>query len=224
MTAIKIDQIIRSKRRSLGLEITLDARLIIRAPRFTSLRRIYKTIGEKKNWIEKKQELMKRRKKGMRKKKFISGEEFLYLGKKYPLLVAEKGTSFNITKGFFHIPKSHQKKAREIFKKWYRQQATCQIPRRVKHYANLAGLKPKQIKITSAKKRWGSCGARGNLCFAWRLVMAPLKVVDYVVVHELSHLKESNHSKKFWRQVEETLPDYKEQEKWLKEEGYRLNL
>jgi predicted metal-dependent hydrolase len=90
------------------------------------------------------------------------------------------------------------------------------IPERVKYYSELSGLKPAAVKISGARKRWGSCGAKGTLNFAGRLVLAPLSVVDYVVVHELVHLVERNHSKRFWRRVEGIMPDYKVRRHWLR--------
>ena len=83
---------------------------------------------------------------------------------------------------------------------------------------------PKQVRINSAKTRWGSCGPGGVLNFTWRLVMAPLDVIDYVVVHELSHLRVKDHSSKFWKVVESISPEYKKHRKWLRENGEKLSL
>ena len=85
-------------------------------------------------------------------------------------------------------------------------------------------LKYDKIIITGAMKRWGSCSSKGNLNFAWRLVMAPIDIIDYVVVHELSHIVHRNHSKRFWEQVETIFPDYKIKRKWLKEYGCTMVL
>ncbi|MCX6807530.1 MAG: M48 family metallopeptidase, partial [Patescibacteria group bacterium] len=82
--------------------------------------------------------------------------------------------------------------------------------------------KYKQIRVTSAKKRWGSCSHKGNISFSWRLIMATPSIIDYVIVHELAHLREYNHSKKFWQFVAKIIPYYKEQRKWLKDNGYTL--
>jgi predicted metal-dependent hydrolase len=85
-------------------------------------------------------------------------------------------------------------------------------------------LKPVAIKITEARKRWGSCGSKGTLNFSWRLIMAPMEVIDYVIVHELAHIGQLNHSPTYWRKVAEILPDYKKREKWLKENGGLLSI
>ena len=89
------------------------------------------------------------------------------------------------------------------------------LPRRVAHYAELMGVVPAGVKITGARTRWGSCSSKGNLNFSWRLMLAGEREIDYVVVHELAHLREMNHSPRFWAVVEAALPDYKERRKSL---------
>lgn len=96
------------------------------------------------------------------------------------------------------------------------------IPVKVKHFATLMNLQYGRITIRNQKTRWGSCSGKGNLNFNCLLMLAPDEVVDYVVVHELCHLIEMNHSKEFWAQVEKVLPDYKQRRKWLKEHGNEI--
>lgn len=96
------------------------------------------------------------------------------------------------------------------------------ITERVQWYSELTGIKYSKIKINKAKTRWGSCSSKGSLNFNYRLYFAPLEILDYVVVHELSHIREMNHSKKFWNRVELVIPDYKKRRKWLRTEGKKL--
>jgi predicted metal-dependent hydrolase len=98
------------------------------------------------------------------------------------------------------------------------------ISQRVRGYAQKRGFKYNKINITNAQKRWGSCSRQGNLCFTWRLILAPLPIVDSVVVHELTHLEVKNHSKAFWNKVRSLDPKYKEHKNWLKNNGYLLRL
>jgi predicted metal-dependent hydrolase len=98
------------------------------------------------------------------------------------------------------------------------------ISDRVKIFSDQYGFAPKRVRISSAKTRWGSCSPDGTLNFTWRLVMAPLDVVDYVVVHELVHLRVKDHSEKFWREVEKVLPEYRVQRTWLRTHGEKLTL
>ncbi|MCK5254807.1 MAG: M48 family metallopeptidase, partial [Deltaproteobacteria bacterium] len=91
-------------------------------------------------------------------------------------------------------------------------------------YVNEIGKRPRIVKVKEQKRRWGSCTAKGNLYFNWRCVMAPSAVIDYIVVHEMSHLAIPNHSKRFWQKVGSVLPDYKKRRKWLKDNGLRLDI
>lgn len=102
---------------------------------------------------------------------------------------------------------------------WYRKQARIYMTERVAHFSEKHGLKYEQIRITSATTRWGSCSGRNNLNFPWRLLMAPKKVIDYVVVHELAHTVHKNHSPRFWKLVESIIPDWKSHRIHLREEG-----
>lgn len=106
----------------------------------------------------------------------------------------------------------------------YRQAAKEYIPKRADYYAAILGVTYNTITIRDQKTRWGSCSGKGNLSFNWRLILAPPKVLDYVVVHELCHRKEMNHSPRFWALVESIMPDYQQYRKWLKENGDALTL
>lgn len=103
-----------------------------------------------------------------------------------------------------------------------KEEALEKITKKVKHYSSLSGFKYKNIKITSAQKRWGSCTFQNNLNFPKKLALAPDKIIDYVVIHELCHIKEKNHSSKFWQEVAQIMPDYKIYRHWLKQNGYLL--
>ncbi|MBO5095030.1 MAG: M48 family metallopeptidase [Lachnospiraceae bacterium] len=106
----------------------------------------------------------------------------------------------------------------------YRKAAREYITARVAYYEPIIGVTHTRLSIRDQKTRWGSCSSRGGLNFNWRLMLAPPRVLDYVVVHELCHRKEMNHSKAFWHAVETVLPDYRELRKWLRENGNTLVL
>ncbi len=220
---MKIDKIIRSKRKTFALEIAGNASLIVRAPEHASLNLIQKIVHKKQNWIEKKQDIAKKRYKKTTKK-FINGEKFLFLGEMYKLYIADDIDSPLVFNQNFQLSYKHLNKAKEIFVNWYKEKAYEKIPQRVNFYSLISRFKYNKINITNAKKRWGSCSNQRNLNFSWRIVMAPEKVIDYVVIHELVHLKEKNHSKKFWSDVKLLMPNYKTQRQWLKKNGYILDL
>ena len=104
----------------------------------------------------------------------------------------------------------------------YRKKARTQLEARAAYYAGLMGVTYNRIAIRAARTRWGSCSAQGNLNFHWKLILMPPEVLDYVVVHELAHRKEMNHSARFWAEVERILPDYKRRRKWLKDYGTQV--
>ncbi|MDI6744249.1 MAG: SprT family zinc-dependent metalloprotease [Thermodesulfovibrionales bacterium] len=222
MTEIKIDKIIRSKRRTIALEVARDASLVVRAPYRTPLYFIEKVVFKKRFWIKEKQEFVRNRYEKIVLKEFVSGEGFLYLGNTYKLEfvdISDISIEFNNN---FQISRKYSDTAKELLIAWYKEQAYHKISERVDRYASMTGLKYTEVKISDAQKRWGSCSAKGNLNFSWRLIMAPLRVIDYVVVHELAHLEEKNHSKKFWNKIKIMMPDYEHYKDWLKENRHLL--
>ena len=216
-----IDRIIRSKRKSYGIEISPQGQVTIRAPLRASDHQIHKVIEEKSKWISNKKQLILSRPK-VGPKRFMEGEKFLFMGNHYALVLSDHTKKPLELDQYFFLARKHHPKAREVFIKWYKKQAKTRIIERVEGHAAFAGLKYKDIKVSSALRRWGSCSSQRNLNFSWRLILAPVKVIDYVVVHELAHLEEMNHSRHFWNQVELMLPDYKIHKKWLKDHGHSL--
>ncbi len=144
------------------------------------------------------------------------------MGNSYALRFAE-GTGPLKLEGDFLLPHREIPRAREKFISWYKEEAQTIIAERAAHYATLAGLRYRRVQLSHAKKRWGSCSSRGNLRFNWRLVMAPLEAIDYVVVHELAHLAEQNHGRRFWEKVKAMFPDYKKQVDWLKQNQHWMD-
>ena len=122
----------------------------------------------------------------------------------------------------FTFPADMTVSQKQAFEKRYRQAAASYFPMRAAYYQQFTGGTYKRITIRGQRTRWGSCSGRGTLSFNWRLMMAPPKVLDYVVVHELAHRKEMNHSARFWAEVERILPDYKRRRKWLKDYGTQV--
>ena len=221
---IKIEKIIRSKRRTIALQLTENAALIVRAPFNVSEHVINKFISRHENLIEKKRKEILLWNSKIIKKEFINSERFLYLGDYYNLTIVENQKfAIRFEKGFY-LSKKYLPYAKEVFILWYKYKALEKITERVELYAKEKGFKYNKIGITNAQKRWGSCSTTGNLNFTYRLIMAPVKVIDSVVVHELVHLVEQNHSQSFWRKVHAIMPDNKKYKNWLKENGYTLKV
>jgi hypothetical protein len=223
MPKIPISKIIRSKRKNIALMVTQDATLVVRAPMRTPLHYIEKLVAEKSDWIERKIREFEKRPKAT-KKTFQAEEEFLYLGKKYELAIVE-GMKIEITDDFkLLFPRVFLWRAKARMHDWYKKQAQKEISQRTKIIAVKLNLKYSTLKISNAKTNWGSCGPRNSLNFNWRLIMAPERVVGYVIIHELMHILEKNHSAKFWNKVATVMPEYKTARKWLRENSKVLTL
>jgi len=218
---VKIDKLIRSRRRTIGLTITSDARLVVRAPHSTPAHEIERLISKKQRWINQKQEFFRKRPLHT-PKQFIEGEEFLFLGESYPLHITQNLPKAVVLDSALMISQAVLKNAADHIRHWYEQQALEYISQRAAYYAELAGLAYRSVKVNNAKGRWGSCGHKDTLNFTWRLIMAPPRVIDYVVVHELMHLKQKNHSRKFWDEVKIIISDYQQDEQWLKDHSHHL--
>jgi hypothetical protein len=221
---IAVDQITRTRRRTLAIIVEDDGRIVVRAPLRLKQQAIDEFVRTKERWIRSKQEQALKRASRFVPKSYVSGEEFLFLGSVYRLEIADHQQQPLVLNGGFRLSRTALPRAEAVFERWYRRQALRVMSERARAYAASHGFTFDRIKITSARKRWGSCGHKGNLSFAWRLVMAPQPVIDYVVVHELAHLKHRNHSKRFWSKVASILPDFRQRENWLEEHGYLLRL
>lgn len=219
---ITIDELKRSKRKTMSLEITRDARLIVHAPVKLSLEQIYYFIRQKRDWIRNKQEHFRKNGGGFQRKDFRQGEDFLYLGESFPLVEVKGKSKLKLSGRQFEIGIDRKNRRRE-FEKWFRKQAAEVIKEILARHIISKNLKVSSVKINNARRRWGSCSSKGNINFSWRLVMAPQDVIEYVVVHELAHLKHKNHGVEFWKEVEAWFPAYKERKRWLKDNGHLLS-
>ena len=215
-----VDKIIRSKRKTIALIIQPNGDLIIRAPKRAKKREINALVKKHADWIVKKQAEALKKQAAFAPHQFIEGEEFFFLGKSYALqYTGAKKSILRLWGEKLQIANSAQEKAEFVIEKWYKKEARQIFTKRVNFYAEKYGFEYNKLKLSSAKRRWGSCSSIGNINLTWRLVMMPQEIIDYVIVHELCHLREQNHSRAFWAQVEAILPDYKKRRKWLKENG-----
>lgn len=223
MSEMEVNKFTRSKRRTIALIVERDGTLTVRAPMRASHRLIQQFIHEKTDWIKRTREKLKSSVRTP-SHQYAGGEKFLFLGSSFDLQLVKPQRPSLQFEDEFTLSQTVQNRGEAAFTRWYKDRAYEVISERVNRFANIYGFTPKQVKISSAKTRWGSCSPDGTLNFTWRLVMAPLDVVDYVVVHELTHLRVKDHSSKFWKVVEDICPAYKKQRKWLRENGEGLNL
>lgn len=223
MGSISIYELIRSRRKSIALVITKDAKLEVRAPLMTPLSFIESLIERKRDWIGRKQEEL-RHAPHAAKKSFVNGEEYLFLGKTYRLAIMDDVPSIIELKDSLNLAAPALPLAHEIITAWYKTEAMKIFTERCAFFSAQTGFHPTAIKFTNANTRWGSCSPNGALRFNWRLIMAQLEIIDYLIVHEMAHLKHRNHSHEYWDTVRQILPDYKIRRKWLKDNGNTLVL
>ena len=213
----------RSSRKTISIEINREGGVIVRAPQKYPEYQIKKTIETHKEWIKDRIELAEKRKIQVPPKKFIHGEQFLFQGELFPLVIHSSNKKKMWFDQGFYIPKNLEGKARELLMEWYKERARVAFLDRVCYHTAQTGSRAKTMRLSSAQTRWGSCSMRGSLNFNWRLIMAPPHILDYVVVHEIIHLEEHNHSASFWKKVSKQFPEYKKAKQWLKEYGHTLN-
>ncbi|NLD31948.1 MAG: M48 family metallopeptidase [Trichococcus flocculiformis] len=205
-------KVIRSDRKSIALVIDNEAYLVIRAPHNTKDKEIADFVDKKRHWIIDKQHQVSVFGEKHSPLLIETGESILYLGDTYTLL-RDDVSEIKISSTNILIPENYNK---ENVVTWMKNEASKLLNERVAKYAGLMGITYESVKMSEAKARWGSCSVKNNLNFAWRLIMCPIAVIDYVVVHELSHVTYKNHGPAFWARVKTVLPHYKEQQDWLK--------
>ncbi len=210
--------IIRSRRRSLVIQITPGKEIIVKAPLLTPQFIIKRFVNDKRKWIEKQTAHMQKQK----AKQYIEGEEFLYLGNIYKLHIGNYKHISIASGNKLNFPNFLMFRAEKTLTSWYIKQAKEIITERTKHYSNVMHAEYKNITFSDTKSKWGTCDPDNSLQFNWRLIMAPITVIDYVVVHELVHTWEKNHKQAFWTKVRLYKPAYKQYIKWLKYNQSRM--
>ncbi len=223
-------QVIWSDRVTTAIQVTKDGDVIVKAPRSMSKKDIKKLLWENEAWIEKKKQEVAQERELYPPKRWQQGELFYLVGNPYPLVIKETPFSdaayivFKDEQIQISTPYKDPDFIREVMLDFYMKNAQQILPGRVEAYNEYLKLPVNKIVVKEQKTRWGSCTARGNINLNWKLVMADVKIIDYVVVHELCHFYEMNHSDAFWRNVGRILPDYKERRQWLKDNTAFFNL
>lgn len=214
--------IVYSDRKTLSIIIERDRSVIVRAPKNISTEVIAREIEKRKRLIQKKIEHIQKFPLEKRVKEFVEGESLMYLGKNYKLNIVDEPIEGVVFDNKFLISKANQEHAQKLFKAWYTKSANEIIMPKAKAIASQLGVKYNKINILDIKYRWGSCTPKDNIHFNWRLIKAPITVIEYIIVHELTHLLEPNHTQEFWNRVAAKLPDYEKAKQWLMENGHEL--
>ena len=226
-------QVVRSTRRRKTIEVTVDAQgaVTVAAPADTPPDHIEATVRRRAGWIIKHDGEAAA---ALPPRQFVSGESLPYLGRSVPL-TAHRVDSKQAEVRFHHwqfeldVPRSLDGDQRievvgAAFEDWYRERAALKLPPRVERIASLLGVRPTRVLVRSQRKRWASCAPDGTLRFNWRAVMAPPALVDYIVAHELAHLRVRGHGPEYWAVVAQAVPDYRRRREQLREIGSGLSI
>lgn len=211
-----------SNRKTLSIIVERDRSVVIHAPFNVSEELIEKEVSKRKYLLLKKINSPQKYERPKPRKEFVSGESLMFLGKNYKMEVVSENINGVRFDNKFYISKSNQDKAEQLFRDWYFKQAEEKIIPKVKFHSKNLGVKYKAIRVLDLKYRWGSCTPKDHINFNWRIIKAPIAVIDYIIIHELAHLIETNHTPEFWNIVSVQLPHYEQAKNWLKENGHLL--
>ena len=211
----KIDKIIKSKRKSYTLIIGDKAELIVKAPLYARKEKIDNLVLSKKDWILEKQNEIRTQLAAYPKHKFVKGERFLVLGFYY-LLDFQPVKKCCISENKLVVPDKFKKDAKSAVVKWYKSNAKKFLFEKADYFFSITCFTFSKLSLSGATSRWGSCSSKNSINLNFKLLMCPEKIIDYVVVHELCHIKHKNHKKEFWNEVANIIPDFQERRNWLK--------
>lgn len=219
-------ELIETKRKSIGIYVREDASVLVRAPFGVKKKTIDTLVQKRADWIAKAQNEIQKRNKQRKETSLKEGQKIYLLGKPYRLQMQsdQKEDAVLLKEDTLVLmTKANQIEYQEaVLEAFYRIKAKQYLSERVQVFAKKMGVTFGRITIKNQKTRWGSCSSKGNLNFNWKIMMAPIEVIDYLVVHELAHRKEMNHSSRFYAEMQKIMPDYKVWQRWLKENGKTL--
>lgn len=223
-------ELVRSKRATADIVLEPDGRLVVRVPEHLDDDSIAHLVETKRFWIHKNLAEWRELNSSMVLREFVSGEGFLYFGRTYRLsLLTDDSVKLDFQGGRFllgrHLIESGDPElAKEAFREFYADRALRRIKSRLRYYCRKVGVTYGSVKVGEIGNRWGTCSPSGNLIFHWKCCMAPLSIIDYIVVHELCHRHHLNHTEAFWNEVDKVLPNYRESRNWLRANGASLEV
>lgn len=205
-----------ARRRTLGITVERSGGLLLHVPQSAENDEIVQWTNHKLLWVYTK--LSARQGKPERSEpEFVTGEGFFYLGRSYRLKIAKNCVdSFSFDEGRFVLRQDLRAKAPALFRAWYIRTGSEWVRDRVRALTRRTGKSPSRVDVRELGYRWGSCGKHNVLLFNWRLLQLPVRMIDYVVVHELVHLIQARHDKQFWDSLDRALPDWRERKEDLR--------
>lgn len=215
----------KSKRKTLSIYVERDGKITVLAPIDKADDEIEKIIKSKEYQIYKHHTNWEQLNDAKVHREFVNGQSYLYLGRNYRLeLVDVAKKPLMLKNGLFILQKKELLKAKQHFIAFYKEMGIKKISGRIDNFAKRLGVEFSKFRIIELKNRWASCSEKGMINFHWKCFMAPLDVLDYIIVHELVHLKHKNHTKSFWNEIDKILPDYDKHVHWLRDNGAGMDL
>lgn len=216
--------LIQTNRKTISIYVEPDGSITVRAPKNVDLHKINSIVDLKRPWIYKGIAELKELNSAKANRDLVNGEGYLYMGRSYRLKIERNlKLPLSLTQGFFRLDEKQTHEAKKHFINFYKEKGRKHITERVDYFKKKVGVEPKSIRIMDLKKRWASRG-KTRLNFHWKVMLAPISVIDYVIVHELAHLKKEDHSPQFWEIVESIIPNYAEKKNWLRLNGANLDI
>ena len=218
-----------SDRQTTDIVIERNGSITVRPPTRLTPEQVDETVLSKRMWIYRNLAEWRDLNATRVTREWVSGESFLYLGSSYRLqLVREQDEPLKLKDGRFCLRRSvaeagGDEAAQQVFESFYKEKGLARLRKRVAFFAPKVGVTPGAIHIKDIGYRWASCLKNGDLHFHWKCLMAPLTIIDYIVVHELCHLHHRDHSDAFWNEIDKVLPDYRKRKEWLRVRGAELD-
>ena len=217
-----------NRKRTISLQVK-DNKLIIKAPRTVSRKNLDEVIQNKQKWI-KRRAILDFEEQKLRNRKFINNEKFFFRGNEYRLsLILGGKEEVKIVDGLLLVTFKddraiESKNVKSLIEDWYVRESAKILNTRTYEFAKKMKVRPTGITVKNYVAKWGSCTAKNKISYNWRIIMAPDCIVDYLIIHELCHIIEHNHSKNFWDYVGTYCEDFQKKRKWLRENGHKLVL
>lgn len=222
---VPVSVVYSGRRKTLSIFIERDGTVNVLAPDNLDETRIREALAIKEYQIFTKLAKWKELNSSRVKRAFIGGQSFLYLGRSYRLSIEDNPPAdLMIRNGHFVLKRSKLSDARRLFIDFYKRRGAQKIAERLELLAPKLSAKPRNIQIIDLQHRWASCTAKGDMNFHWKCIMAPVSILDYIIVHEAVHLIHDNHSPAFWNELDKVMPEYRKHEEWLKRNGVKLSL
>jgi predicted metal-dependent hydrolase len=208
------------RRRTIGISVGVDGELRVAAPMGCPRRALEAAVRPRLGWVRKKRAEQQARA-AAQARGFTDGELLPYLGRPYPLLLVDGAVvDLELRDGRFLLDRARAPEARAQLAGWYTERARSWIPARLDSLVEPGDPAPSAVQVRTMGRRWGSCTAAGKISLHWQTILLPPAIIDYILVHELMHLRQLNHSRAFWDCVEQAMPDYAERRTWLRVNGH----